>query len=355
MKEKINLSNLLNLYEGIIRKKVKNKKKVLNFEKYKISNLKDVMNKLNDPINYHIKSYNIFLIREPKYRVIMSLNLTDKIINHFLTEYILIPKLEKRLDIRNIATRKNMGSDYGIKLAKKYIEANKKYDIFYILKIDIKKYFYTIDHEILKKMLIKELNSDEYQIISNIIDSTNESYVNKTIEKLRKDNLDIPIYEYGKGLPIGGNLSPLLSNIMLNELDHFIVHDLHIKHYIRYMDDFILMHPDKNYLEYVLKVIRKKLKEEYKININEKKTKITNSKEGFIFIGYRFFVKNKKTVVLIRNETKTKIKKKVRSLHYLYNYNYINFETYFSSLSNYLFSFKYGNRKKIKDIIKRYC
>ena len=85
----------------------------------------------------------------------MSLSIHDKIINHYVTEFILKPKLEKYLDHRNIATRKNMGSDYGIKLVKKYLEQLKKYDQVYVLKIDISKYFYHIDHEVLKRMIKK--------------------------------------------------------------------------------------------------------------------------------------------------------------------------------------------------------
>ena len=71
----------------------------------------------------------------------MSLSVTDKIVNHYVTIKYLIPVLSKYLDNRNIATIKSMGTDYGIKLIKKYVEINKKYDKFYILKLDIKKYF----------------------------------------------------------------------------------------------------------------------------------------------------------------------------------------------------------------------
>lgn len=66
-----------------------------------------------------------------------------------------MPKLEKYLDYRNVATRKNMGSDYAIRLAKKYLETLKKNDEFYVLKLDISKYFYSIDHEVLKSFLKK--------------------------------------------------------------------------------------------------------------------------------------------------------------------------------------------------------
>ena len=92
---------------------------------------------------------NIFLAFEPKIRFIMEQGIYDKIINHYITRYILMPKLEKYLGNRNCATRKVMVTSYAIKLLKKDIEIFKKYNKFYFLKIDISKYFYSLDHEVI--------------------------------------------------------------------------------------------------------------------------------------------------------------------------------------------------------------
>ena len=217
--------------------------------------------------NYSIKPYNIFLIKHPKYRIVMSLNMNDKIINHYITIYALIPKLERYLDNRNIATRIGMGCDYGIKLLKRYIEKNKKYGKFYILKLDIKKYFYNIDHDILKNMVKDKLDKTEYNILCNIIDSTNSSYINDIIKRLKdeellvtnrlKEVMDIPNYKYGKGLPIGNMTSQFFAIYYLSSLDHYIVHNLKIKYMIRYMDDYVLIHKDKNYLELCKNIVKK--------------------------------------------------------------------------------------------------
>ena len=114
----LKINDLLKVYEAEIRKNVKHKKKLIRFERNKFSRIIVIYERLQTG-NYHIKNYSIFLIYEPKCRIIMSLNMEDKIINHYVTRYILIPKLEKYLDYRNVATRKNMGSDYVIRLAKK--------------------------------------------------------------------------------------------------------------------------------------------------------------------------------------------------------------------------------------------
>ncbi len=351
MDEHINVACIMELYEKEISKNVRNKRRIYNFERHKMRNINTIIRLLNDE-NYRIRKYNIFMIKEPKPRVIMSLDMIDKIINHFITRYALIPKLEKYLDMRNVATRKNMGTDYGLRLIKKFIEKNKKYDTFYILKIDISKYFYNIDHEILKKMLIKDLTDREYNLMCNIIDSSDMPYINERINSI-KPSEDIPIYKYGKGLPIGNMTSQFLSIFYLNGLDHYIVHDLHLKYYVRYMDDFIIMHYDKEYLKKCMKLIIDKLDKDYKLKVNRKKTNVTNIKEGFVFLGYRFRVINKKTVTVVRQETYRKVKKKVREVNYLYDNGYVSLEHYFSCISNYLNTFKYGSVKKIRRYIMR--
>lgn len=246
LKVKVNVNDIIDIYEKEVSVNTKNKSKVYNFERNKIENIYDIKNIIENN-NYKIKRYNIFTINSPKYRIVMSLNMKDKIINHYVARFILLPKLNKYLDIRNCATRKNMGYDYAIKLLKRYIECNKKYGKFYILKIDISKYFYSIDHNILKELLKDKLNEEEYKIVSSIIDSTNESYINNIIiniknnllikDKNRSEEINkLPLYEYNKGLPIGNMTSQILSIFYLYKLDHYIIHNLNLKYMVRYMD-----------------------------------------------------------------------------------------------------------------------
>lgn len=226
---------LLNIYEKEIRKNTKNKRKVYLFEIYKMSYIKEIENILESK-NRYICIYQIFLIFEPKVRVVMSLPIKDKVLNHYVTRYILIPKLEKYLNQRNVATRKDMGVGLARKLFKKYLSKMKSKN-FYILKMDIEKYFYSIDHEVLKDLLKEKLNKKEFNLIRDIIDSTSVEYINKKIEFLEKKyEIELPRYEYGKGLPIGNMTSQFLSIFYLYKLDHKIIHDYHLKYYMKYMD-----------------------------------------------------------------------------------------------------------------------
>ena len=359
----VNIKDLLNIYDKEIRKNCRNKNKLYIFEKNKIQNIDNIYNEFISD-NYYPGKYNIFIIKDPKYRIIMSLSIKDNIVNHYIAKNILIKKLDKYLDTRIIATRKNYGAYYGIKLIKKYIEKNKKYGNFFILKIDIKKYFYNIDRNILKELLKEKLTDDECKLLFRIIDSTNCDYINKEIDKqknllikkginINKVN-DLPYYKYDKGLSLGAMVSQFLSIYYTHKLMFYIVHKLKLIHSVIYMDDIIIMHKEKNYLKECLVKIEYYLNNNLKLEVNRKKTKIVSIKEGFTFLGYRFFIKNNKTIIKIKNDTINRIKRRVKELNYLYNNNYIKFNKVFCSLNTYLYSFKYTSNFKVVKIVNKY-
>ena len=308
-----NIDFILNTYK-IIKKNTKNKYKLEKFEENLSINLIDI----KDRIGKNIDKYNIFMIYEPKERLILSLNLKDKIINH-MVGYILFDVLEKSLIDSNVAVRKNKGTNYGIKLVKKYIK-NLNYN-YYCLKIDIKKYFYSINHNILKDLLNKKIKDKLFlDVLYKIIDSTNSDYI---FEYAIKHNISL---KKGYGLPIGNLTSQILGIFYLNDLDHYIKEELKIKYYIRYMDDMVLFHKDKNYLKYCLDKIIIYL-EKYDLELNNK-TIIT--KNSLCFLGYRFY--NKKIKILSKN--RRRIYKKLRILKYK------DYNKYIKSLSSYYGYFK---------------
>ena len=214
------LNNIIKMTDKVCSR-VRNKRLVDKFEVYKSEHILNIKNRLESR-NVVFDKYNIFMITDPKCRVIMSLNIEDKIINHLVSKYILVKTFENKYIDSMVATRKNKGTSYGIKLLKKYLnEIKKEYSNFYVLKIDIKKYFYSIDHNILKSIIRKNIkDKDSIKILDNIIDSTNYEYVNKQINELKekrikhlndevliKETINIPLYERGKGVSIGNQTS----------------------------------------------------------------------------------------------------------------------------------------------------
>ena len=299
----VNLSDLKLVYEQEIRKNVKNRKKIFKFETQKLEYLLDIKRILENNL-YDGGRYNIFLIYKPKLRVVMSQSIYDKVINHYVSRFILIPKLSKYLNNRNCATRKNMGIDYAIKLFKKDIESFKKYKEFYFLKLDISKFFYSIDHNILLNLIKEDLTSEEYDLVKVILDSTNKPYINKIISNFEnKLNISLPKYEYNKGLPIGSQSSQFLAIFYLAKLQRFMIHNLHLK-FVNYMDDYVIIHQDKVYLKKCLDIITSKLSNEYNLLVNKNKTYISSSKNGIPFLGYNFKVINNKTIIRLNSNSK---------------------------------------------------
>ena len=194
-----------------------------------------------------------------------------------------------------------------------------------------------------------------YDIINKIIDSTNKKYINDTVNSLKlKRNVDIPLYEYNKGLPIGNMTSQFLSIYYLYNLDHYIVNNLHLKYYVRYMDDFIIFDNDLNHLKKCKDIIIDILENEYKLKVNKKKTWICNIDSGFSFLGYTCKVIDNKTIVRIKKSNIDKIKKRVKEVKYLYDNKRIDIYKAFCTIMTYTYSYKFSDNKKIKKVINRY-
>ena len=351
------------MYNARVKVNTKNKLKLEKFENNYVSNMIYIKKKLENR-SYIPGKYNIFLIKEPKLRIIMSQNIIDKLINHVVTQYFLINIFEGTLIEENVATRKNKGTKYGIFLLKKYLNEVKDNN-FYVLKFDISKYFFNLDHEIIKKLLVHKIKDKEVlKILYDIVDSTDSCYVNERINSLKEKEIkkitdssckdkdllikeikELPNYEVGKGLPIGNMSSQFLAILYLNELDHFIKSKLKIKYYIRYMDDGVIIHQNKEYLQYCLEEINKIL-ERYKLKLN-KKTKIYSCKEGFEFLGFRYIINNNKVIMKVKNSTKKRFKRKIKEYNKLLDKNKLSEFDYNQVLASYKGHLSYGNTNNL--------
>ena len=358
------IRNIISMYNTRVKINTKNKIKIEKFDEYYVSNITLVKNIL-DSKNYKPGKYNIFIIKEPKVRLIMSLNIIDKIINHLVCEYLLVDIFDNGLIDTNVATRVNKGTHYEYKKLVKYLNKNISNKL-YILKFDISKYFFNINHDIVKKIIRTKIkDKDALNILDNIIDSTDSNYINEEIIKLKnneinriknsnnsnkdkliKDIMDIPLYKKGTGFAIGNPVSQAIAIIFLSYLDHYIKEKLNIPFYCRYCDDGILISDDKEYLKYCLKEIRRIIND-YKLELNMKKTRIYSIDNGFEFIGFRFIRKNNKLLIKVKNQTKRKFKRKLKVLNKLYINGNINYDTFNQVKVSYLGHLKYGNCNKL--------
>ena len=344
----ISYNNILSVYKKI-KNSTKNKKEVYKYELNLNQNLLDTLFSLSKS-TYVFSKYNIFLVREPKYRLIMSEIFPDKVVNHLFSKYVLSYALQSTLINSNVATRIDKGSKEAyrlfIKYANKLIYENKK---IYVLKLDISKYFYNINHNILMNMVSEKIKDERVlDMLKVILDTTDNDYVNKTIlsvvnreiykvnklnistiekEKLINELKSIPLYRKGYGLPIGNMSSQILAVFFLNKVDHFIKEKLNCKYYIRYMDDLVILGNDKeelkNFFESVCKYI-----ESFDLNIN-KKSGIYSLSNGVNFLGYKFKVFNNKLIIRYRSDTIKRVNKRLKNLKVYDN------EMYLKSVASY--------------------
>lgn len=241
---------------------------------------------------YTVSEYNRFFVFEPKKRLIEAAAFKDKVVQHSLCDNVLLPKLSNVFIRNNFAGQKGKGTLFGLNCLKQdmldFYKENGNSG--YILKADITKFFYTIDHDILKTIIRKHFDDEDLLwLCDQIIDSTD-----------------------GLGLPLGNQTSQAFALLYLNDLDHFITSDLGIKHYGRYMDDFYLIHHDKEYLKHCLTEINKIISD-LKLSLNGK-TQIMPFRQGIKFLGFHTYIQDGEIVCRIRNENKRNAYRKYKKM-----------------------------------------
>ena len=311
----ITMDHLFKMWK-IIKGTCKNKKELYYFSLNLNSNLYQIYNSLKKE-TYLPSKYRTFIIFEPKPRLVMSQTITDKIVNHFVANYYLIPYLESSLIDSNVATRKNKGGNYAIGLMKKYFNKlliNYPNQEIYCLKMDISKYFYSIDHDVLIDMVEKKIKDKKViHLLRVMINETNASYINKNIDYYnQKYNINIPHYQYNVGLSIGAMANQFLAIFFLNDIDHYIKEELGCKYYIRYMDDLLILDLDKERLKKIFQLLVVRFSDIH-LKVN-RKSNIYRCSNGVHFLGYKYLVSHGKLLISCNKKTVFRIKKKLNYL-----------------------------------------
>lgn len=151
-----------------------------------------------------------------------------------------------------------------------------------------------------------------------------------------------------RGLPIGNLTSQLFANIYLNELDQFLKHELKIKNYLRYTDDFIMVANDKKYLRKILKPIKEFLEQKLFLKIHPHKIVSRKFYQGVDFLGYVVLPHYR----LIRNKTEQRIFRKLKNRIKEYKNGKINQQTLEQSLQSYLGVLSHANTYKLSQNLK---
>lgn len=239
---------------------------------------------------YRMNPYNEFNVYEPKERVIKSCSFKDKVVQHCLCDNILHPRLANEFIKTNYAGQIGKGTHFGMDCLKEHmLEFYGEHGLDgWILKCDVKKFFYQINHEVLKD-IVDYYFADDYT---------------KWLNHLFIDSAD------GLGLPLGNQVAQVYALLMLNGLDHFITGELGIKLYGRYMDDFYLIAPSKEYLKQCLDCISQFVKS-LGLSLNGK-TQIISFKNGMLFTGFHHYItKDGKYIRKLNGVNKRKNRKRI--------------------------------------------
>ncbi len=312
----ISLENLLESWKEFVRGK-RSRKDVQEFGRDLMRNVISLHTDLSSK-SYRHSDYHAFNISDPKPRNIHKASVRDRLLHHAIYR-VLYPYFDKRFIYDSYSCRLNKGTHKALERFKRfgYKVSKNNTRICWVLKCDIKKFFASIDQKILIDILRKHIkDSEAIWLIERIIYSFDSGIV-------------------GKGLPLGNLTSQLLVNIYMNEFDQFVKHELKVRYYIRYANDFVILQNTRIELENLLSFIVAKL-DELKLTLHPNKVSIKTLDSGVDLLGWVHFPHRR----IIRTVTKNRMLKNLAD------------SSNEASRASYQGLLKHGNTRKILNRIQ---
>lgn len=287
----VDMKNIYDAYKQVMKGNNKYCDDAIKFyrdETYNLHSLRNILIK-NE---YSFGNYTKFYVYEPKERLIYAPTFIDKVVQialHNILKQIYFKCFihDSYGSIDNKGTHKCVDRIQHFMRKAKWLWGNDAY----IISLDIKKFFYSIDRNILKNIYKKKIGCKRtLDLLFNIIDSANQ------IDEL--------------GLPLGNTMSQLSSNVYMNELDQYAKRKLGLKFYVRYMDDIVVVVKNKEEAKKIKCMLEDFIENKLNLEINKDKTKIFPIKQGINTIGFKIYTTHRK----LRNQTKKNIKRKTKKI-----------------------------------------
>ena len=312
-----------NLYAAYkkARKGRRGKASVAKFE----ANLLEALHYLNITLatkTYRMSEYISFEVFEPKRRVVMSAAFKDKVVHHALCDNVFDCRMSKAFIYDNYAAQIGKGTHFGLDRLSGFMQRFYRLNGAdgWVLKCDVAKYFYTIQHDALKEIVRKYVTDPGALWLSDLIIDTTEN----------------------PGIPIGNQTSQWYANIYLNDLDHFIKEKLGIKYYGRYMDDFYLIHESKEYLRHCRGEIEKHISA-LGLAFNSK-TALFPLKNGIDFLGFHcYLTETGKVIRKVRRKSKNNARRRLKKMKGLLDKEIVTKEDIQTSYQSWKAHAKKGN------------
>lgn len=283
-------------------------------------------------LQYQHDPYSHFYVSDPKQRHISKASVKDRLV-HQMVYTILTNVFDKKFIFHSLSSRLGKGTHVGIsELCKMSRKASRNgYRACYGLKMDVRRFFDTVNHNILKVLIRKNIQDPKVlHIIDVIIDS----------------------FEIHKGLavgiPLGNVTSQLFANIYLHELDDFVKQSLREPYYLRYCDDFLILSRDESHLQSLIPTIRGFLTKTLKLELHPKKVIIRKLIQGIDFVGYVIFPHHR----LVRTRTKQRMKKRLSEAYEDFLNGLIDGNQMDQKLQSYLGILSHANQHNLAQAIK---
>lgn len=312
--ELVTAENLFSAWYAFQKGK-QNKRDVMEFER----NLEDNIFQLLDDLNtksYKHQGYSTFHVYDPKFRIINKACVRDRVVHHLIYSY-LEPIFQPTFIHHSYACQKEKGIHKAVEeLSNILRQASHNYTrLLWSLKLDIKKFFDSVNHDILFQLLKRKIKDlDMLWFLGEIIKSYNSSQ------------------GIGIGLPIGNLTSQIFANIYLSELDYYAKCILREPYYFRYADDFIFLNTDKAYLIKIEADVKNFVTERLRMTVHPNKIYYRKFSQGIDFVGYVLLPRYR----VLRTKTKKRMFKKVAGMVREYNIGALDDYSLNQSTQSYL-------------------
>lgn len=340
MKRHGNLWPQIITFENLLlaaRKAQKNKRftqPVLEFNENLERNLIQLQTELQEQ-TYKPGEYRHFYVYDPKKRLISAAPYRDRVVHHALCNKI-SPLLERSFIDTSYANRIGYGSHRAIQKFKSF---SRTYD--YILQCDIRKFFPSINHQVLKTIICHKIKCQKTLWLVNLIIDHGQ-VLEPIIHYFPGDSLLTPVL-LPSGLPIGNLTSQLFANVYLNSFDHFIQEDLKISAYIRYADDFALFSNEHQELT----LVRPKLEAylaKLRLKMHPVKSQLYKTNKGTHFLGFRILP----TQIRLRSDSLKRLRAKIKQRAKDYRFKKIDLVTLEQSIQSWKAHLSHGNTRQLQ-------
>ena len=304
-------------YGKMLEGRRKYRKEAILFDMAREKNLIALWRDLKNE-TYRHGDYIRFDVTRPKARRVFAPRLRDKIVQYAV--HTILWSVYCHIFISDTyACLIDRGAHRAVERVQHYIrKCQWQHGNCWIVKADIKKYFYTVDHDVLKKVYRKQIKDEKFlRLLDMIVDSSPEGDV---------------------GIPLGNVTSQDFAGIYLNELDQYVKRYLSVKYYVRYMDDFIIMVPTKEEAQRRLEQVTSFIQDRLRLQLNTK-TRIFPAEQGVNAYGFKIHA----THTQVRSGSKADMKRRIKAMDRKYKAGEITFKPIQHSVNSWLGHARHSN------------